>query len=95
VVLTAAQVVLADISTPERRGRIMAIYFGVFAFAVGLGALPGGVLAERFGLSAPFKVFAALALGVGVVAWLQVPETRGWRGGVAGSAVLGTLPVGR
>jgi len=85
VVLTAAQVVLADISTPERRGRIMAIYFGVFAFAVGLGALPGGVLAERFGLSTPFKVFAALALGVGAVAWLQVPETRGWRGGVAGA----------
>ena len=57
-VLTAGQIVLADITTPAVRGRAMAIYQGSFLFAVGLGPFPGGVLAERFGLSAPFVAYA-------------------------------------
>ena len=53
LVLTTGQIVLADITTPAHRGRTMAIYQGVFLFAVGVGPLPGGLLAERFGLQAP------------------------------------------
>lgn len=82
LVLTASQVVLADISTPQRRGRIMAIYSGVFGFAVGAGPLPGGVLAQRYGLAAPFEVFTVLSLVAGAIGWFGVPETRGLRGGV-------------
>jgi MFS family permease len=74
--LTAAQIVLADISTPAQRGRFMGIYSGVFAFAVGAGPYPGGVLAERFGLNAPFYAYAAVGSLVAVVAWFRVPETR-------------------
>ena len=37
LILTTGQVVLADISTPERRGRSIAIYQGTFLFAVGIG----------------------------------------------------------
>ena len=74
--LTAAQIVLADISAPSERGRMMGIYSGVFAFAVGVGPYPGGLLAERFGLNAPFVAYAALGSLVAVVAWLRVPETR-------------------
>jgi len=77
--LTAGQIVLADISTPERRGRMMATYQGVFAFAVGAGSLPGGLLAEHVGLSAPFFGFALLSAAAGAVAWLRVPETQGIR----------------
>src|SRR5450756_505695 len=40
-VLTGAQVMLADISTRENRGRIMSIYQGAFLFAVGFGPTPG------------------------------------------------------
>ena len=58
LVLIAGQIVLADITTPAKRGRTMAIYQGVFMFAVGVGPLPGGLLAERFGLRAPFLVYA-------------------------------------
>src|SRR2546429_9864559 len=47
LVLVAGQIVLADITTPARRGRVMAVYQGVFLFAVGIGPLPGGVLADR------------------------------------------------
>jgi DHA1 family multidrug resistance protein-like MFS transporter len=77
--LTAAQIVLADISVPSQRGRMMGIYSGVFAFAVGVGPYPGGLLAERFGLTAPFMAYAALGSLVAVVAWLRVPETRAAR----------------
>ncbi len=76
LVMTAGAVVVADISPPDRRGRYMATYMGVFLFAVGIGPFPGGVLAEHFGLAAPFHVYAALALGVGAIAWWIIPETR-------------------
>lgn len=81
LVLTTGAVVLADISIPSRRGRTMAIYQGVFLFAVGLGPLPGGLLAEHFGLAAPFFAYAIAALMVGAVAWFAVPETRNFRSG--------------
>lgn len=90
LVLTASQIVLADISTPARRGRIMAIYSGVFAFAVGAGPYPGGLLAERLGLAAPFYAYAALGTAAAAVAWLRVPETRGLR---QGSATTHSVPA--
>lgn len=76
LVLIAGQIVLADITTPERRGRVMAIYQGVFLFAVGVGPYPGGLLAERFGLAAPFVVYAAAGVLASGIAWLQIPDTR-------------------
>jgi multidrug resistance protein len=75
-ILTASQIMLADISTPERRGRIMATYSGVFGFAVGLGPLPGGFMAEHWGLAFPFWAFAVMAALAAVLAWVRVPETR-------------------
>lgn len=74
--LTIGQVVLADITTPERRGRTMAIYQGTFLFAVGIGPFPGGLLAEAYGLAAPFVAFAAAGFIAGAVAWFAVGETR-------------------
>jgi MFS family permease len=79
MIMTAGAVVLADISSPERRGRIMAIYQGVFLFSVGIGPLPGGMLAENFGLSAPFAAYAVAGFGAALLAWFAVPETRGSR----------------
>jgi len=76
LVLTTGQVVLADISTPEIRGRMIAIYQGTFIFSVGIGPFPGGLLAEHFGLAAPF-VFTGLGSFLAtVVAWFAVRETR-------------------
>lgn len=93
LILTASQIVLADISTPERRGRIMSVYSGAFAFAVGIGPFPGGLLAKRFGLAAPFFTFAALGLIAAAFAWFRVPETRGMRGGVRPATLAAAAPA--
>jgi MFS family permease len=76
LIVTTGQIVLADISTPERRGRMISIYQGTFIFAVGIGPFPGGLLAEHFGLSAPFTAYGIASLCAAVIAWLAVAETR-------------------
>ena len=76
LVLTTGLIVLADISTPSNRGRMMSVYQGVFIFAVGIGPFPGGLLATHWGLAAPFLAYAATSLLASVVAWLAIPETR-------------------
>jgi len=78
LIVTTGHVIIADISTPERRGRMLGLYQGTFIFAVGIGPLPGGLLAEHYGLSAPFigtGVASLIAMGI---AWFAVPETRGF-----------------
>jgi DHA1 family multidrug resistance protein-like MFS transporter len=79
LVLIAGQIVLADISTPARRGRTMAIYQGVFLFAVGVGPLPGGLLAELYGLRAPFLAYAVAGVVAAALAWAFIPETKSVR----------------
>ncbi len=76
LVLTAGMIVLVDITTPARRGRVMAIYQGVFLFAVGIGPFPGGYLAESFGLEAPFLVYGFASVAAALVGWFGVSETR-------------------
>jgi MFS family permease len=76
LVLTTGIIVLADISSPANRGRMMSVYQGVFIFAVGIGPFPGGLLATHFGLAAPFFAYAATSLVAAGVAWLAIPETR-------------------
>ena len=76
MVVTTGAVVLADITTPERRGRIISIYQGSFIFAVGIGPLPGGLLAELYGLSAPFWFCGGASIIASIVALFAVKETR-------------------
>lgn len=79
MVVTIAQVILADVSSVENRGRTMSIYQGFFLLGIGLGPIPGGYLADNYGLAAPFFGFAVLALAGALVSAVLVPETRGWR----------------
>ena len=91
IILTTGQVVLADISTPERRGRIISIYQGSFLFAVGIGPLPGGLLASHFGLAAPFQAYGVASLLAMLVAWFAVKETRGLGHGGSGQGAAVTI----
>ena len=76
MIVTTGHIVLADISTPERRGRMLSIYMGSFIFAVGIGPFPGGLLAEHYGLTAPFLAYGGASLIAMLVAWFAVAETR-------------------
>ena len=91
IILTTGQVVLADISTPKRRGRIISIYQGCFLFAVGIGPLPGGLLASHFGLAAPFQAYGVASLLAMLVAWFAVKETRGLGHGGSGQGAVVTI----
>ena len=91
IILTTGQVVLADISTPERRGRIISIYQGCFLFAVGIGPLPGGLLASHFGLAVPFQVYGVASLLAMLVAWFAVKETKGIGHGGTGQGAAVTI----
>jgi multidrug resistance protein len=92
MVLTGGQIVVADISSPSNRGRLMAVYQGVFLFAVGAGPLPGGILADRISLEAPFYTNAAFAAVVALLAWRCIPETRELGGTRAVSRVTRPSP---
>ena len=94
LVLTTGQIVLADITTPAFRGRAMAIYQGTFLFAVGLGPLPGGLLAARLGLPAPFVAYAVTGTLAAVIAWARLPETKGRRFGNSSAAAPALPPFG-
>jgi multidrug resistance protein len=73
---TSAMIMLADISSPENRGRIMSFYQGSMLLGSGLGPTLGGFAAEYFGLRAPFFALAVLSLLAAVWAYLRIPETR-------------------
>lgn len=75
-VLTGGQVMVGDLATAENRGRMMSIYQGFFLIGVGLGPTPGGLLADHFGLRAPFVAYAVFSGLACVVALLVIRETK-------------------
>jgi len=75
-VITGTQIVVADVATPENRGRLMSTYQGFFSFAVGVGPSVGGVVAVLYGPRAPFFVFAILTIVAGLIAQTSLPDTR-------------------
>lgn len=81
VLTTAAMVVLADLSTPANRGRVMSLYQGSLLLGAGAGPALGGYIADLLGLRAPFLIFGSLTLLAALWAYLRLPETRGWIGG--------------
>lgn len=78
-VVNTGGIVLADITTPAERGRVMAVYQGTFLFAVSVGPLPGGLLAEHYGLPAPFVFYAVAGTVAAALAFFSIPETRSLR----------------
>jgi MFS family permease len=92
LVLNGSQIVLADITTRARRGRTMAMYQSTFLVASSLGPLPGGLLADRLGLGAPFLAYGLSGAVVSVLAWLRVPETKDRRELAAASIAAEPLP---
>lgn len=92
LVLTTGQIILADITTPARRGRVISIYQGTFIFAVGFGPLPGGVIADHFGLAAPFAAYGIAGIVCALCAWFAIGETRDFASKRDGGAAVERVP---
>lgn len=74
--MTAAMIYIADISTPENRARFIGTNQGALLLGVSIGPGIGGLIAQGYGLRAPFYVVGALAIIAAVYAYLRLPETR-------------------
>lgn len=74
--MTAAAATLADLSTPATRGRVMALYLGALLAGTSLGPALGGVVADLWGLAAPFWCWAATTALATLYALLRCRETR-------------------
>lgn len=60
--ITSAQATIADISTPDNRGRLMSTFQGSFLIGSTAGPTVGGLIAGAFGARGVFFVYAVMAL---------------------------------
>lgn len=74
--MTGAQIYLIDIAESHQRGRYIATNQGALLVGVSAGPAIGGLLADGFGLRAPFLVVGGAAVGTAVYGWFRLPETR-------------------
>jgi len=95
IILTIGQIVLADISSPDRRGRNIATYQAAFLFGFGVGPFPGGLLAGAYGLAAPFLMTGVASLLTTAIAWFLVSETRPAKTGALASSKVVEIPFVR
>jgi MFS family permease len=67
---------MAEEVTARERGRALATFGGVNRVGTFAGPAVGGLVAVKFGLEAPFFVYAVVAFAAMVIAILFVPESR-------------------
>lgn len=68
--------VASDISTRENRGRTMSVLNGTVFLGTGVGPIVGGLVAQSYGMQAPFFLTAFLGLAATLWALWRIPETR-------------------
>lgn len=74
--MTGAQIYLADVSTDATRARFIGVNQGAILFGQAIGPAIGGVIAEFWGLRAPFIFVGAAAIFATFYAYWRLPETR-------------------
>ncbi len=75
VFMTAGITLVADISTPENRGRMLSLHLGSLLIGVSIGPAVGGLTAELINLRAPFILVGVLSAACAVWALRVMPET--------------------
>ncbi len=73
--MTGAQIYLIDIAGAEERGRYIATNQGALLVGVSAGPAIGGLVADAYGLRAPFLVVGTAAVITAVYGWFRLPET--------------------
>ncbi len=74
--MTGAQIYVIDIAAPDQRARYIATNQGALLVGVSAGPAIGGLLADGFGLRAPFLVVGGAAVLTAIYGWYRLPETR-------------------
>ena len=74
--MRGALIYLIDIAPPDLRARYVATNQWALSVGVALGPGLGGLVAERWGLAAPFHLVGVIALFAAVYAVFRLPETR-------------------
>ena len=74
--MSGALIYLIDIAPSDRRARYVATNQWALSVGVALGPGIGGLVAERWGLAAPFHVVGVIALIAATYAIFRLPETR-------------------
>ncbi len=72
--MTGAMAYVADISTPQNRGRLMSIQQGSLLLGVDLGPPIGGFVADTWGLAWPFFLAGGLAATAAVWTAFRLPN---------------------
>ena len=75
--MSGALVYLIDVARPDQRSRFIATNQWALSLGVAMGPGIGGLIADAYGLSAPFHVVGALAIVSAIYAAVRLPETRG------------------
>ncbi len=73
--MTGAQIYLLDIAEENQTARFIATNQAALLVGVSFGPALGGVLAGRYGLSAPFLVVSGAAFVTAIYSYLRLPET--------------------
>ena len=74
--MTGALVYLTDISTPANRGRLIGTNQGALLFGQAIGPGLGGLIADQFGIRAPFFVIAGAGIVASIYGLMRLEETR-------------------
>lgn len=74
---TAGLTYAANVSRPDNRARTISIFQGSFLLGNSIGPVLGGLVAQYYGYRAPFWVYAALSILVGVWMIARLPDPRG------------------
>lgn len=61
---------ILKIIEPAAMGRATGAFRSSFLVGIGLGPLFGGLIADRFGLAAPFHIYATGLVGAALIAWV-------------------------
>ncbi len=74
--ITGGIAFISDISRIENRARMMSVFQVSFLVGISIGPVLGGVIAELFGIRAPFLAIGVVSILSALCAFFWVPETR-------------------
>jgi multidrug resistance protein len=73
--MTTSAAMMADVASAGERGRVMALYQSGLLLGAGIGPAIGGMLAQHFGMTAPFWAYALVCAAAVLFAFTQLDGT--------------------